>query len=160
MGSTDDFRSEIVIDAPPAKVWSVVTDTRALAQASPELMAMTPLRRGGWRTGQQYVGWNRRGLALWPTRNVVVDVQPERRLAWETRTSGVRWIFELEPEGTGTRLVERREFVRELPLVGRLFAKAFLGGVEEHADDLEADVSVTLTGLKAIAEGRPGSASS
>jgi uncharacterized protein YndB with AHSA1/START domain len=152
MGSTDDFRAEITIDAPPERVWSVITDTRALAEASPELMAMTPLRRGGFRTGQQYIGWNRRKLAVWPTRNVVVDAEPHRRLAWETRTTGVRWVYELEPAGAGTRLVERREFLREMPVVGRLFAKALLGGVEEHADELEVGLGQTLTRLKAIAE--------
>ena len=152
MGSMDEFRAEIVVDASPERVWSVITDTRALAEASPELVRMLPLLRGGFRTGQQFVGINRRGYAVWPTRNVVVAVVPGRRLVWDTRTSGARWIYELEPAAEGgTRLVERREVLKRMPLVARMFAP-LLGGVEGHADELEEGVDATLARLKAIAE--------
>ena len=29
-------------------------------------------------------------------------------VAWDTKSSGARWIWELTPEGTGTRVVHRR----------------------------------------------------
>jgi uncharacterized protein YndB with AHSA1/START domain len=152
MNAERELHAEVLVAAPPAKVWAVITDTRALAEASPELLAMTPLRRGGFRVGQQYVGWNRRKAVIWPTRNVVVEVEPERRLAWDTRTSGARWIYELSPEGEGTRLVQRRPVPTRLTLVSRLFAPVALGGSEGHADELERGMAEGLARIKAIAE--------
>jgi uncharacterized protein YndB with AHSA1/START domain len=149
-----ELRAEIVVDAPAEKVWDVITDTRALAEASPELLTMMPLRRGGFRKGQQYVGWNRRKLVVWPTRSVVIEADAPHRLAWDTRSSGARWIFELEPEGTGTRLVQRRPVPTRLTRLGNVFAVALLGGAEEHANELEQGMASTLTRLKAIAETR------
>lgn len=152
MNAARELHAEIEIDAPVERVWEVVTDTRALAQASPELLAMTPLLPGGFRKGQQYVGWNRRKLAIWPTRNVVVDFEPHKRVAWDTKQSGARWIYELEPTATGTRLTQRRPVPGRSPLVGRIFATIALGGNDGHADELEAALESTLTRLKAIAE--------
>ena len=152
MGSNDELHAEVEIDAPPARVWSVITDTRALAEASPELMAMTPLRRGGFRTGQQYVGWNRRKAIVWPTRNVVRECVPEQRLVWDTTTSGARWIFELAPAGSGTRLVQRRPVAKPAAGWVRLFGDMFLGGFEGHADELETGMRTSLERLKVIAE--------
>jgi hypothetical protein len=40
----------------------------------------------------------------------------------------------------------------KLTVLGRVFATAFLGGREEHADELEAGMSRTLEGIKAAAE--------
>lgn len=152
MSSTDEFRAEVEVAAPPAKVWAVLTDTKALAEASPELMGMMPLRRGGFRRGQQYIGWNRRKAVVWPTRNVVVDYEPERLLAWDTKTSGSRWIYELFPTDAGTRLVQRRPVAKPAAAWVRLFGQAFLGGWEDHADELEAGMETSLRRIKAIAE--------
>ncbi|GAB3855246.1 SRPBCC family protein [Nocardioides maradonensis] len=152
MTSDRELRAEITIDAPAAAVWAVITDTKALAEISPELMAMTPLRRGGFRVGQQYVGWNRRKGVIWPTRNVVTAVQPEKLLAWDTKSSGARWIYELTAEGSGTRVVQRRPVPHRLTLLSRLFAPLALGGSENHADELEAGMAEGLARIKARVE--------
>ena len=75
---------------------------------------------------------------MWPTRNVVAVLDPGSTLAWDTKTSGARWIFELKPEGAGTRLIQRRPIPQRRTMVGRVFAIGFLGGKEEHDDELEA----------------------
>ena len=89
---------------------------------------------------------------LWPTRSVVVTVDPEKALAWDTRSSGARWIYELAPQADGTRVVHRRPVPRGLTLIGRLFAPVALGGTEGHADELEAGMGQTLARLKAAVE--------
>jgi uncharacterized protein YndB with AHSA1/START domain len=152
MTSDRELRAEITIDAPPAAVWAVITDTKALAEISPELLAMTPLRRGGFRLGQQYVGWNRRKAVIWPTRNVVTAFQPERMLAWDTKSSGARWIYELTPAGEGTHVVQRRPVPHRLTLLSRLFAPVALGGSENHADELERGMAEGLARIKARVE--------
>ncbi len=153
MTADRELRAELTVDAPPEKVWATLVDLRQLRRWSPELVAMLPVKPGGLRRNQWYLGVNRRKGVVWPTRNVVVELEPGRMLAWDTRTSGTRWIFELAPEGTGTRLTHRRPVPKSLTSLSRLFAATMLGGTEEHADELEAGMAQTVTRLKAAAEG-------
>ena len=147
-----ELRAETTIDAPPEAVWQVLGDIRRMPELSPELVRMIPLKKGGLRPGQWYVGVNRRKGVLWPTRSVVADVKPGRLVAWDTKTSGARWIWELSPEGTGTRVVHRRPVPSGITTVGSVFAKAFLGGVGGHADELEAGMAQSVARLKAAVE--------
>ena len=98
---------------------------------------MVPLKRGGLRVGQWYLGINRRKAIIWPTRSVVAAVETGRRLVWDTKSSGAQWIWELEPVEGGTHVVHRRPVPSGVTLTSKLFAPAFLGGSTEHADELE-----------------------
>ena len=154
-GSADrELRAEIIVDAPPAQVWAALTDLDRMPARSPELVRMLPLKRGGLRVGQSYLGINRRKGVVWPTRSVVATLDEGTALAWDTRSSGARWIYELEAAGEGTRVIHRRPVPARLTLLCRLFAPAFLGGSASHADDLEAGMAVTLSSLKAEVEAR------
>lgn len=148
-----ELRAETMIDAPPASVWAVLTDLRRMPDWSPELVRMVPLGPGGLKVGQQYLGINRRKAVVWPTRSVVATLEPERTLAWDTRSSGARWIYELAPEGAGTRVTHRRPVPRRLTVLSKAFAPLALGGNDEHADELEQGMGVTLARLKAAVEG-------
>jgi uncharacterized protein YndB with AHSA1/START domain len=148
-----ELRAEATIGAPTDVVWATLTDLRRMPDWSPELIRMLPLRRGGLRVGQQYLGLNRRKAVIWPSRSVVAELEAGRTLAWDTRTSGARWIFELEDTGAATRVVHRRPVPRRQTLLSRVFASVALGGNDDHADDLERDMGVTLTRLKAAVEG-------
>ena len=152
MNAERELRVETTIAASPAQVWAVLSDLDRMPEMSPELVRMVPLKRGGLREGQSYLGINKRKWVLWPTRSVVVTVDPEKALAWDTRSSGARWIYELTPEGDGTRVVHRRPVPRGLTLIGRLFAPVALGGTEGHADELEVGMGQTLARLKAAVE--------
>jgi uncharacterized protein YndB with AHSA1/START domain len=148
-----ELRAETTVAAPPARVWAVLTDLRRMPDWSPELVRMVPLTPGGLRVGQQYLGFNRRKAAVWPTRSVVAVLEPGRTLAWDTRSSGARWIYELSPEGAGTRVVHRRPVPRRLTVLSKVFAPLALGGSDEHADELERGMAQTLARLKAAVEG-------
>jgi len=148
-----ELRTETTIAAPPAEVWAALTDLRRMREWSPEVVTMVPLKRGGLRLGQQYLGVNRRKAVLWPTRSVVVELKPERLLAWDTRSSGARWIYELSADGAGTRLVHRRPVPQKITVLSRAFTPLFLGGNDGHADELEQGMSRTLARLKAAIEG-------
>jgi uncharacterized protein YndB with AHSA1/START domain len=147
-----ELRAETVIDAPPGAVWAVLSDVRRMPDLSPELVWMAPLKPGGLRTGQWYLGVNRRKAAVWPSRSVVVDVQPGRAVAWDTRTSGARWIWELAAEGEGTRVVHRRPVPKRLTPAAAAYARLFLGGVDGHADELEAGMAQSVARLKRLVE--------
>lgn len=139
-----ELRASTPVDAPAAVVWQALSDVAAHPAWSPELVRMVPLRPGGLRVGQVYLGINRRKGVVWPSRNVVSELEAGRRLAWDTRTSGARWVWEVAPDGDRTLVTLSRPVPRRLTLVGRVFAAAFLGGVDGHADELEAGMRTTL----------------
>lgn len=149
-----ELRAEAVVAAAPSRVWELLTDLSRMPEWSPELLKMLPLKPGGLRVGQWYLGLNRRKAVVWPTRSVVTVLEEGRSIAWDTRSSGARWIWEIEPEGSGgTRLVHRRPVPQRLTLLTRVFAPLALGGAEGHADELEAGMRQTVARLKAAAEG-------
>lgn len=153
MTADRELTATATVDAAPERVWSLLTDFSQMPDWSPELVRMVPLLRGGLRVGQQYVGINKRKAMVWPTRSVVAVLEPGRTLAWDTRSSGARWIWELEPTADGgTTVTHRRPVPQGLSAVSGVFAKAFLGGAEGHCDELEAGMTTTVQRLKAAAE--------
>ena len=157
--STDPRRellAEVEVAAPRAEVWRVLTDFARMPSWSPELVRMTALLPGGLRVGQQYLGINRRGPVVWPTRNRVTALAPGRMVAWDTVSSGARWIYELSDagsDGSRTRLLQRRQVPRDLTLGSRMVAPLLLGGTASHADELEAGMRTTLERLRVEVEG-------
>ncbi|MDO9455863.1 SRPBCC family protein [Nocardioides sp.] len=148
-----ELRAETTIAAPPETVWSLLTDFSRMPDWSPELLTMRPLLRGGLRLGQQYVGLNRRGVVVWPTRSVVAELEPGRTVAWDTRSSGARWVWELAATADGgTHVVHRRPVPRRLTRMSGAFAGVLLGGAAGHADELEAGMATTVARLKAAVE--------
>ena len=150
-----ELRTETVIDAPADRVWALLTDFSQMPDWSPELVRMLPLKRGGLRVGQWYLGINRRGPVVWPSRNVVALVEPGRRVAWDTTSSGARWVWELEPGDAGgatTRIVHRRPVPRRITRMSKVFAPVALGGSAGHADELEAGMAQTVARLREAAE--------
>ncbi len=151
-GPARELRAEAWVAARPQRVWELLGDLTLMPRWSPELVRMVPLKPGGLRAGQWYLGINRRKAAVWPTRNVVAVLEPGRTLAWDTRSSGARWIWELSADGDGTRVVHRRPVPHRLTLLSRVFAPVLLGGSGSHADELEAGMRATVARLKAAAE--------
>lgn len=134
-------------------MWAALSDTSRMPLWSPELMSMTALKPGGLRPGQWYVGLNRRGFAVWPTRNVITEVVAGSRLSWLTTSSGATWIYQLDPTPEGhTEVTLRRPVDNGLPLVARAFAGVMLGGAVTHAVALQDDMRTTLERLKDYVE--------
>ncbi len=156
-GPDRELRAEVHIDAPPERVWRALVDFSRMPARSPELVRMVRLGRGELAPGAQYVGINRRGPVVWPTRNRIVALEPGRLLAWDTLSSGARWVFELTPEVAGTSLVQRRPVTTGLTVLSRVFAPLALGGSASHADELEAGMRSSLEALKAEVESGAGS---
>ena len=152
MSADRELRAETVIDAPVGAVWSVLSDVSRMPQWSDELLKMVPLKSGGLRLNQWYLGLNRRKAVIWPTRSVVSALEPEVKLAWLTKSSGAEWIYELSSEGAGTRVVHRRPVPHGITWMSKAFAPIALGGSEGHADELEVSMGRTLERIKAAVE--------
>ncbi|MGB0099913.1 MAG: SRPBCC family protein [Nocardioides sp.] len=152
MAADRELYAEAQVRADPERVWALLTDLSRMPDWSPELVRMVALKPGGLRVGQWYLGINRRGAVVWPTRSVVVEVDPGRTLTWDTRSSGARWTWEIAADGDTTRVVHRRPVPAGLTRVSQVFAPLLLGGSEEHADALEQDMAATVARLKAAAE--------
>lgn len=151
--ATRELRAETVVAAPVEAVWATLTDLSRMSEWSPETVAMLPLKRGGLRVGQWYLGVNRRKAFVWPTRNVVAVLEPGRALAWDTTSSGARWIWELEDAGEGrTRVVHRRPVPRGVTRLSAIVAPLLLGGADEHAEELEAGMATTVERLRGAVE--------
>jgi hypothetical protein len=141
------------IEAAPERVYEIVTDIAQMGRLSPECTGGRWLDGAdGPAVGARFKGTNRRGLARWSTTNEVIAADPGRRFGFETQQSAARWTYELEPDGSGTIVTERRELYKARPLVAKVFTQLLLGGEEGHAEELRDGMRRSLERLKAIAE--------
>jgi uncharacterized protein YndB with AHSA1/START domain len=152
-GADRELRAEVQVRATPERVWEVLSDLGRMPRWSPELVRMVPLKRGGLRLGQWYLGINRRGAVVWPTRSVVTALEPGTTIAWDTRSSGARWVYDVRAVDGGTRVTLTRPVPERLTIGSKVFATVLLGGADSHADELEAGMRQTLDRLRSVAEG-------
>ncbi|WP_295647706.1 SRPBCC family protein [uncultured Dietzia sp.] len=118
----------IEIDAPPARVWELVSEVRNAPRWSTQARKVLATS-GPTALGTRSFNINRQGPVFWPTTSRVVDFQPERRFANRTGGHGTQWIFELEPTPSGgTRLTERSEPPAALVAAVRKLTSALPGG--------------------------------
>lgn len=142
------------IGAPPKRIYDIVSDVTQMGRLSPECTGGKWL--GGTTSpavGARFKGTNKRGWLRWSTTNEVVVADPGRAFAFETQQSGMRWSYRLEPDGDGTLVTESRAPWRERPLIAKTATKLFLGGLDEHDDELRDGMRATLERVKAVAEG-------
>ncbi len=145
------LQAEIEINAPVAKVWSLVSDVSRMPQWSPQCRIMKAL--GPIRPGTRTVNLNRRGLLFWPTTSVITEVVPERKFAFRVPINTSVWSYELEPTATGTRLTETRHAENGVSAVSTAITKAALGGVDTFEKELLEGMNQSLARIKAAAEG-------
>lgn len=141
------------VAAPPERCYDLVADVTKMGRLSPECTGGRWLGGAkGPAVGARFIGTNRRGWLRWFTVNRVVAAEPGREFAFETRDSGMRWGYRFQPEGDGTLVTEFREPFKDRPALARFAARRFLGGVEEHDDELREGMRTTLSRLKELAE--------
>jgi len=162
MTDTDDKappadEASLLIEAPPERIYAIVTDVAGMGRLSPECTGGKWLDGAtGPAVGARFKGTNKRGRARWSTTNTVVAAEPGAEFAFETKQSGARWRYRLTPDGTGTgtgtTVTETREMFAKRPKVAVAFTKLVLGGEEGHNDELRQGMTESLRRLKALAE--------
>jgi uncharacterized protein YndB with AHSA1/START domain len=145
------LKTEIEINAPVAKVWSLVSDLSRMPQWSPQCRIMKAL--GPIRPGTRTINLNRRGMLFWPTTSVITEVVPERKFAFRIPLNTTVWSYELEPTATGTRLIETRHAENGVTAVSTAVTKAALGGVDSFEQELLEGMNQSLARIKSAAEG-------
>ena len=141
------------IGAPAERIYAIVTDIAQMGQLSPECTGGQWLDGAtGPAVGAVFKGTNKRGAARWSTKNRVMEAEPGQVFSFNTKQSGTRWTYRMEPDGDGTLVTESRAAFKARPLSARVFSKLLLGGVAEHDDEMRDGMRQTLERLKGIAE--------
>lgn len=149
------LRDEVTlrIAAPAERIYAVVTDIAQMGRLSPECTGGRWLHGAtGPAVGALFKGTNKRGAARWSTTNRVVVATPNEEFSFETKQSGTRWSYRLAPDGDGTLVTESRAAFKPRPRSARVFSKLFLGGVDEHDDEMRAGMRRTLERLRDVCE--------
>lgn len=145
------LESSIDIDAPPERVWEIVSDLRRMGEWSPQCRRMVVF--GPVRPGTRTLNVNRKGLRVWPTTAKVVAVSPNEHLAFRVGENATTWSYTLEASSTGgTTVTERREAPDGTTAFSRFFVRRFLGGTAALERDLLAGMRATLARIKTEAE--------
>lgn len=153
-------RAEIHVAAPPAAVWSLVTDISLPIEWSPEL------RRVRWldgatvpALGARFAGENHNErLGDWRTVNEIVELAAERAFSWavidpdghfggevsDASSPMAVWRFDLTPEDGGTRLAQSMR-------VGTARSGLSLA-IERYPDRAERIVAGRLAALRTAME--------
>src|SRR5699024_2820814 len=85
------IHSSIEIDAPPARVWEVISDVRNATQWSSQ--AVKIIAPGGRTTkGTRALNINKRGPMFWPTTSRVVEFEPGRKFANRINENTTIWV--------------------------------------------------------------------
>ena len=80
MNADRELRAEASVDGPAGPGLGAADRLlRRMPEWSPELVRMVPLKPGGLRVGQWYLGINRRKAVVWPTRSVVAVARARPR---------------------------------------------------------------------------------
>jgi uncharacterized protein YndB with AHSA1/START domain len=148
--ATPLLQAQIDIDAPPSKVWALISDFRRMPQWSPQCRWMRPF--GPLRQGTRTLNFNRRNRLFWPTTSTIVEVIPEKKLAFRVDTNRAIWSYELEPNGQGTRVIESRHAENGVTAFSSISINAVLGGTTNFERELVDGMNATLAKLKAAAE--------
>jgi uncharacterized protein YndB with AHSA1/START domain len=144
------LQAQVDIDASASKVWALISDFRRMPEWSPQCRWMKPL--GPLRPGTHTLNLNRRNRMLWTTTCTVLEVTPEKKLAFRVDTNHTIWSYELEVNGEGTRVIESRHAENGVTAFSNLSINALFGGTANFERELVEGMNTSLANLKAAAE--------
>ena len=138
----------ITIQAPPARVYDLISDVTRMGEWSPETVQAQWIGGAtGPAVGARFKGTNRSArlpVVRWSTRPKVVAAEPGKAFAFDTGTT--TWRYELEPAAGGTRVVESFETHGDGGRLDPLYR------LLRRDRSLVAGMEATLARIKAAAE--------
>jgi uncharacterized membrane protein len=151
---TPTVEVEIHVDAPPDRVWVVVSDIGLMPTMSTELQRVEWLDEPG-AVGSRFVGYNKHpAIGEWSSPAQVIECEEPRVFAWavgDPADPAATWRFTLEPDGAGTRL---RQWMRMGP--GRSGLSQAIEAMPDKEEkivygrmkEFEANMTATLAAVK------------
>src|SRR5262245_43153951 len=143
----------VLINAPAATVYTLVSDPMRMADWSPECVRCRWIGDADKAVvGARFRGTSRNGRHKWSTTSAITEMRPDELFAWEVTYFGqpvARWEYRLEPGLDGVRLIESVDDRR-----GRLLRKVsplITGSPDRDARNGET-MDSTLEAVKAAAE--------
>ncbi len=149
------------IEAPPERVWALVSDIYLMPRLSNELQEVEWLDRVSEpAVGCRFRGRNaHRALGTWETVSTIVACDKPREFGWAVGDPGhpsATWRFTLSPEGPGTVLEQRAQLGP-----GRSGLSLAIDAMPENEQkivfvrlrDFEAGFTRNLAAIKELAEG-------
>jgi uncharacterized protein YndB with AHSA1/START domain len=144
------LQAQVDINAPVSTVWALISDLRRMPEWSPQCRWMRPF--GPLRQGTRTLNLNRRNRMFWPTTSKVVEVVPEKKLAFRVDANRTIWSYELEPIAEGTRLIESRHAENGVSAFSNLSQNVLFGGSTNFERELLEGMNGSLARIKAAAE--------
>src|SRR5207247_4650129 len=105
---------QILIEAPPERVWSLVSNIGLMAELSPELQEVAWLDGASESpdatpaVGRRFTGRNAHpAMGEWETVSTVTECDPPHRFAWavgDPAHPSATWRFTVTPDGDGALL--------------------------------------------------------
>jgi ligand-binding SRPBCC domain-containing protein len=151
------------IEAPPERVWALVSDIYLMPRLSSELQEVEWLGRVSEpAVGCRFRGRNtHRALGTWETVSTIVACDEPREFGWavgDPAHPSATWKFTLSPEGPGTVLEQRAQLGP-----GRSGLNLAIEAMPENEQkivfvrlrDFEAGCTSNLAAIKELAEGAP-----
>jgi hypothetical protein len=86
------------------------------------------------------------------TTCTVLEVIPEKKLAFRVNTNHSIWSYELERNGESTRVIESRHAENGVAAVSHMTINAFFGGTTNFESELIDGMKASLANIKAAAE--------
>jgi len=144
-------QATIHIQAPPEKVYAMVTDVSRMGEWSPECLKAEWIEGAtGPAVGARFKGSNKKGIIRWSTRPTVKVAEPGKEFTFETGKPGnedTRWTYRFAPKDGGTELTESFEALR-YPWFLKITQPP-----KRRTRELQGGVEQTLERIKQAAEG-------
>jgi hypothetical protein len=151
----------VLVHAPAARVWPLVSDINLPARFSSELAGAEWLSPGP-AVGARFKGSNQHpAIGTWETTSVVTRCEPDKVFEWavgDATHPSARWRFELTPATDGVQLTQWCQ-IGPAPS-GLSIAIEAMPDKEERIvarrlDEHRANMRATLEGIKHLAETAP-----
>jgi uncharacterized protein YndB with AHSA1/START domain len=137
--------ASVHVDAPPEKLYALVSDVTRMGEWSPETVSCEWIDGAtGPAVGAKFKGRNKDGFMRWSTKPEVTAVEPGREFAFKTSETVWRYVF--EPEEGGTKVTESFDVVSYPRLL------SIVAPPKRREPKLINGMQTTLQRLKAAAE--------
>ncbi|MBP2321967.1 hypothetical protein JOF56_002352 [Kibdelosporangium banguiense] len=143
----------ITVDAPPERVYALISDLDSLSGLSEETVRCKVLVGSSTATvGTRFRGSNKRGFRRWSTVSTVTDAVPGREFSFNVTSLGIpvsRWSYSIAPADSGCVVTESTWDRRPRWFLAMAYVAT---GVADRVAVNTQNIARTLERLKAKAE--------